>query len=111
MVWGSHDCIMAVCNHVLRQTGIDPAAPWRGSYNDEAGALALMLPFGGVLGIMRHGMAKAGFAEGPPGIGSPVVVDIGGHHVAGLNLGRFVVMAGRRGPVRARPAIIAAWCI
>lgn len=109
--WGRHDCILAVCAHVAAVTGRDPAAPWRGSYSDEAGALAVMAPFGGVLGIMRHGMALAGFPEGAAADGAPVVARIGGQEVAGVMMGRFVGLVAPRGLVECRAPVLAAWVI
>lgn len=109
--WGRRDCILAVCDHVWAATGIDPAAPWRGAYGDEAGARAQMAPFGGVLGIMRAGMARAGFAEGAPADGRPVVAIVGGQEVAGIMRGRLVEMVGPRGRVLARVPVVAAWVI
>lgn len=110
-VWGETDCIMATCNHVRDMTGIDPAAPWRGTYDDEAGAVAIYQPFGGVLGLFKHGMALAGFhmtQHNQPGF--PVVCAVGGHEVAGVYLGsRVAFMAAGRGVVEMRAKILGAW--
>lgn len=110
--WGKTDCIMAVCNHVWACTGVDPAAPWRGTYNDEAGAQVIYKAHGGVLGLFRHGMALAGFSEAPRGILRPVVCRIGGHEVAGVDTGRRVAfMAEGRGMVEMPADVIGAWAI
>ena len=109
--WGRRDCITAVCDHVQAVTGVDPAAPWRGSYATETEAAAVMAPFGGVLGIMRHGMAAAGFAEGAPADGLPVVARVAGIEVAGIMRGRFVEMVTLRGTLKARVPVLAAWVI
>lgn len=112
-VWGKTDCILAVCNHVRDQTGIDPAAPWRGTYDDEAGAMAIYQQYGGVLGLFKHGMGLAGFAMTKhlqPGF--PVVCDVAGHEVAGLNIGnRVAFMAAGRGVVEMRAKILAGWAL
>lgn len=109
--WGRHDCVLAVCDHIKRETGIDPARPWRGAYGSAEEAAAVLAPFGGVLGIMRHGMAAAGFREGEPEDNSPVVVRVGGAEVAGIKRGRLVEMVGPRGRVLARVPVLAAWVI
>ena len=110
-VWGETDCIMATCNHVMAITGIDPAKPWRGSYSDEVGAVAIYAPYGGVLGLFKHGMALAGFGmTGHLQPGFPVVCDVAGHEVAGINLGgRVAFMAAGRGCIELRAKVLGAW--
>lgn len=39
-VWGESDCFCWVCDWIAQVRGVDPAAPWRGRYRDEAGAAA-----------------------------------------------------------------------
>ena len=36
--WGRFDCALHVCNCIRAMTGVDPAAQYRGTYSDEAGA-------------------------------------------------------------------------
>ena len=111
-VWGRTDCILATCDHVQRCTGIDPAAPWRGSYSDEAGATAIYEAHGGVLGLMVHGMALAGFAAGDAAPGRPVVCRVGGHEVAGVCFGRRIgFLAEDRGLIEMRAEILGAWVV
>lgn len=102
---------MATCNHVLDVTGIDPARPWRGTYNDEAGAVAIYSRHGGPLALFRHGMARAGFQETEARqIGAPVVCDVAGKEIAGMYIGggRVAFMADR-GCVEIRAKVLAAW--
>lgn len=40
--WGESDCCLAVCNVLVELGWPDPAARFRGHYDDEAGARALM---------------------------------------------------------------------
>lgn len=108
-VWGVSDCILSVCDHVRRMTGVDPAAPWRGTYDDEAGARAILQPFGGTLGIMRHGMAA--FPEGEPADGRPVVCDIAGREIAGVVFGGRIGFMAERGLIEMRAPVLAAWVI
>jgi len=102
---------MATCNHVRDITGIDPARPWRGMYDDEAGAVAIYTPYGGVLALFKHGMGLAGFRMTKhlrPGL--PVVCDIAGHEVAGIYLGsRMAFMSAGRGCVEMRAKVLGAW--
>jgi hypothetical protein len=111
-VWGETDCIMATCNHVLSVTGIDPAAPWRGTYHDEAGARAIYEAYGGPLGLFRFGMSLAGFHEGERAVGRPVVCSLFGHEIAGVDMGsRVAFMAEGRGLVEMRAEVLGAWVI
>jgi hypothetical protein len=41
-VWGERDCALWAADCVMDITGIDYAAPFRGQYNDEAGAKKLI---------------------------------------------------------------------
>lgn len=108
--WGTHDCIIATCDHVRRVTGIDPAAPWRGTYSDEAGARAIYEAHGGVMGLFEHGMRLAGFTRGENAPGAAVVASIGGHTVAGVNMGAMTAFVS---PLRAmselRIPVLSAW--
>jgi hypothetical protein len=112
-IWGQTDCIMATCNHVRDETGIDPAAPWRGTYDDEAGAIAIYSAYGGVLALFRHGMGLAGFQmTDAMQDGFPVVCDVAGHEVAGIIIGpRVAFMAAGRGVVEMRAKVLAGWSL
>lgn len=112
-VWGQTDCILSVCDHVWAETEVDPAAPWRGTYHDEAGARAIYEPFGGVLALFKHGMGQAGFKmTGHLQDGFPVVCDVAGHEVAGISLGRRIAfMAQGRGVVEMRARVLGAWAL
>jgi hypothetical protein len=39
--WGVFDCALHVCNDIKAITGVDPAAAYRGTYSDQAGAAAI----------------------------------------------------------------------
>ncbi|MBN8292801.1 hypothetical protein JI664_12575 [Rhodobacter sp. NTK016B] len=110
--WGTLDCVLATCDHVLRVTGIDPAAPWRGSYSDEAGARAIYEEHGGVLALFRHGMARAGFEVGQRERGFPVVCDVMGHEIAGVDTGgKVMFLAEERGVICMRAPVLEAWVL
>lgn len=108
--WGTADCIVSVCDHVLRVTGIDPAAPWRGSYDDEAGAGAIHEAHGGVLALFDHGMSLVGFQRGARAPGRPVVVEFMGKEMAGIDTGRRVMMRlDGRGVIEWPARVLGAW--
>lgn len=56
--WGSFDCALFAADGVAAVTGVDPAARWRGSYGDAAGARHLLRNQGGLValsdGIAHH---------------------------------------------------------
>ena len=111
-VWGQTDCIMATANYIRDVTGQDPALPWRGTYDDEAGAVAICSPYGGVLGLFRHGAALARLqALDAPVSGSAVVCDVGGKEVAGVYLGQRAAFMSLRGCVEMRAKVLGAWSL
>lgn len=57
--WGAHDCCLFPADWVLRVTGIDPAADWRGGYTDEEGARRLVEAAGGLPSLFARGMGPA----------------------------------------------------
>lgn len=109
--WGTADCIISVCDYLLNRTGIDPAAPWRGSYDTREGAEAIYRSHGGALELMRHGMTRAGFVTGEPLTGAAVVVDFFGHEITGIYLGRGKTMLRleERGLVDWPAPVLEAW--
>lgn len=111
LVWGRSDCIMATCDHVLRVTGIDPAAPWRGSYADEAGARAIYEAYGGVLALFDYGMGLVGFSQGPRQRGRPVVASIMGNQIVGIDLGKRCAFMMERGCIEMPAKVVASWVI
>jgi hypothetical protein len=111
LIWGVSDCIMATCDHVLHRTGIDPAAPWRGSYSDEEGARAIYEAHGGVLALFDYGMALAGFERGDRAHGRPVVADIMGKQIAGVDLGKRCAFITERGCIELPAKVLRSWSI
>jgi hypothetical protein len=49
--WGTHDCCLFAADAVLAQTGVDPAAEFRGMYVDARGAVALLTDLGGLQAV------------------------------------------------------------
>lgn len=54
--WGRHDCCLWAADAVLALTGHDPAAAWRGRYDDAAGAGRLVRRLGGVCAIAQRAL-------------------------------------------------------
>ena len=111
-VWGQTDCIMSVANYIRDVTGSDPAAEWRGTYDDEAGALAITDRYGGPLGLCSYGAGLAGMKPlQQPLRGAVVVCQIGPKEIAGLCLGDRTVFMALRGCVEFRAKVLAAWAV
>lgn len=111
--WGSADCLMSVCTYVLALTGVDPAAPWRGTYHDEAGAMAILRGGGGGLALLARNLPPAGMAMvNTPQRGDVICARFGEMEIAGLCLGNFCAFRMERGVVELRTSfveIIGAW--
>lgn len=58
-VWGESDCFCWVSDWIHQVRGVDPAAPWRGRYSDEAGAIAFYGEIG-FTALVEAAMAAAG---------------------------------------------------
>lgn len=50
--WGSYDCCLYVADTIEAMTGFDPAEWFRGKYDSEEGAMALIEEKGGMVGYM-----------------------------------------------------------
>ena len=49
--WGQHDCCLFAADAVKAQTGVDHAAPWRGTYFTELQAARLLAQLGGLAAL------------------------------------------------------------
>ncbi len=83
---------MFPANWILRQTGIDAAAEWRGRYDDEEGAFRFMEEAGGLVAIFDRGCPTAGmvrtFTPGPGAVGVIASPGVRGGVLGGICLGR-----------------------
>lgn len=78
--WGRIDCTMWVADWVWERSGSDPAANLRGSYDDEAGADALVAE--GLVAVVDR---EAGLARAETAVPGDVgVVEIAGRQVAAI---------------------------
>jgi hypothetical protein len=58
--WASCNCLTVCADWVLRATGRDPAAPWRGRLGSKADAIALVAEFGGLENFAQAAMSSIG---------------------------------------------------
>lgn len=113
--WGTHDCMLFAADWVCECTGRDPAAAWRGTYTNEAEALALIQDAGGASCLMHRGLAGIGWdlVQGPVQPGDVVLARLPAHDaaVAAIAAGRGrVACLMARGLALWPPAdLIAAW--
>lgn len=113
--WGKTDCLMILADWVKLRRGFDPAARWRGTYSDEAGAMALLKLHGGHAGIIDEALGAASRTK-EPGEGDVAVIrapqGIGTIKRPGalcLGEGMVALMTIDIGLVMARLPIVAAW--
>lgn len=95
-VWGVHDCAMFAADAVERQTGVDPLAQWRGTYNSEETGDAIL---GGVSLTMFMDAALRAYGADPiaPAIaqrGDFVIINVGNMPTCGVHLGGSVAAPG-----------------
>jgi cell wall-associated NlpC family hydrolase len=50
--WGANDCMLFAADAIAAMTDVDLAAGFRGAYADEAGANAVLAPYGGIAGLL-----------------------------------------------------------
>lgn len=55
--YGVRDCMLWTADWIMACGGPDSAAPWRGTYSSERGAAKIIARAGGVVELMRRGMA------------------------------------------------------
>lgn len=60
-IWGQHDCMLFVADWALKLTGVDPGAPWRGTYASAAEAAAILARFGGPGPLLHHALTPSGW--------------------------------------------------
>lgn len=104
--WGGADCILFGADWLMIRLGLDPAARFRGAYQDEAGAARIIAGAGGFEALMRTALASIGVA--PPVAGTHGVRgDVGLIRVLGPNGPTDVcgVCTGRRWAARARRGV------
>lgn len=118
---GRHDCCTFVADWAHETTGRDPAAHLRGTYHDDAGALALIAAAGGTAAIVGGALERQGWQRvAEPSAGDIAVVAVptpaGTEDVAAVctraaengRRARFALVTAR-GLVVAPAACSAAW--
>lgn len=95
---GVGDCMLSIGEHVAALGGMDLTGEYRGTYTDEAGAMARVAASGGAVAIFeRFGLPEC---AGKPGRGAVALIDTGdGDGIGGLCTGDAVAMRLERGVI------------
>lgn len=92
-VWGQNDCAIWSANAVLVKTGVDPAAPFRGTYSSRFECRQMIMRAGGLLRLIQPQMT--GFMPfNQHGVG---VLKIGKQTMCGLLTGGRAVVRKESG--------------
>ena len=62
-IWGVSDCELTLADWVLAVEGWDPAVDLRGTYEDEAGAAAVMAEAGGAVAMISRQLRRRPCAD------------------------------------------------
>lgn len=114
LAWGRDDCLIDAADWAVALGLADPAAPWRGTYDDEAGADAVLARHGGLVALMAEGLEATGWRR----TDAPETGDIGALWaptragpalIAGVRCGDRWACRGVRGRALIRGEAEACW--
>lgn len=109
-VWGESDCLLSVGDYIAAAGHLDVTKRFRGTYSDEAGAMAYVDEYGHDGLIDLTGLPRV---ENPER-GDVAVIDIGDTDVSALCTGDSFVLRLERGTVEINArfvTVVAAWRI
>lgn len=96
--WGQDDCSTFPADWILDQSGRDPMAEWRGAYDSESGADALIDEAGGLVQLFARGIDPIWRRVDEPSEGAVGVVTLRGSDGIEVDVG--AIHTGRRWAVR-----------
>lgn len=115
---GGDDCLMFCASWVEHVRGIDPAAEYRGKYETEEQAVAMIKKAGGMLSLVDRIARKSGIVRtGNPQNGDIALItarsatDMGIKEIGAIKFGHQWACLGYQGVVGCRAEFIAAWSI
>lgn len=107
---GKFDCVLMACDWVRVVRGVDPAAPWRGTYRTRIEALRIIAGAGGMADLVADGMARAGIPEtDDPLPGDVGVVTMEGETVMAIRTMIGWASRGARGLIAGPAEMHRAW--
>ncbi|TPW31174.1 DUF6950 family protein [Pararhizobium mangrovi] len=101
--WADANCDFSVADYVVRLTGRDPAAEWRGRCSGESEAHRLKDEAGGNAALIRQGMLSAGACVvDTPALGDVVACRLRGLELPGIYLEPYAAFRSPAGVLRSR---------
>ncbi|MFN4296809.1 MAG: DUF6950 family protein [Brevundimonas sp.] len=101
---GEWDCQLFPAEWVLRVTGLDPAAEWRGRYSTALGRERILKRGGGPLAVMTKGAESVGLQRtSEPKRGDIGLIRVGGRHYGAVCLGGLWAVATSKGLAAVKP--------
>lgn len=95
--WGKNDCCLFAADSTLAITGKDFAAKYRGVYNDETSALALIGKFGSLEQLCSTLTGIAPIAASYADVGDVVLAKYAGRELLAVANGIHVLAVGSEG--------------
>lgn len=93
--YGDHDCMLSIGDYITLRGGADVTTRFRGTYDTEDEARALMIAHGGAAGLIDlTGISRI---EGEPERGDVAAVQVGNDVIGGICTGGMVAMRLVRG--------------
>jgi hypothetical protein len=120
-VWGEHDCMLFAADWVREVSGVDPAARWRGKYNSQWQAEALLATQGGMGEAMAQALSACNWSTvsvvaleaGDVVLAAPREGVVAARHVAGIAVDQrkvaLLTQRGKRELVVAPVPVLRAW--
>lgn len=94
LLWGKSDCMLSIADYLVSCGYDDYGTPFRGMYDDEAGARRMIADAGGELEIMRRPKLQV---TDTPERGDIMLIELSLGKVAALCTGSAVAMRLNRG--------------
>lgn len=108
-VWGQSDCLLSIGDYIAAAGGTDVTGLFRGTYDDEAGAMAHVERYGGHDALIDLTGAPRTDA---PGRGDVAVIDTGENEIGALCTGEGFILRLERGVIEINArfvTVLAAW--
>lgn len=110
-VWGESDCLLSIGDYLAQRGHLDVAARFRGTYDDEVGAMRHVDEYGGHAGLID--LVGIPYTDDPQR-GDVAVIDLGETEVGALCTGEGFAIRLERGTVeinRRFVRVLTAWSV
>lgn len=82
--WGDNDCVLAAADWICSATGEDPAAGWRGKWDDARSAMFMLKQMGGIEAAVTAQLGRPHATVGLAGRGDIGLVRHEDRHTLGV---------------------------